>query len=245
MTFLTLGIIQLTLVQQARIMTEYAAFCAARAGVVFNGDPDAMKQAALVALAPTIGRSESLAALQNTLTVGIGVEKTQRANAAVPIVQIETLRPLKSDIQTWGTPTKSNELDFDDIRPGAAAVNILQIRVHYYFNMKVPFINEMLQSIFFAQKAVADGSLLAALNRNWKSNMLYSNQTSAIAQAQNGFSRGGGVWNTTDNMLVPAYNALVAAAQETPGHYYFPLAATYSMRMQSNFYVANAGRVIN
>jgi len=53
MTFLILGVIQLSMVQHARIMTEYAAFSAARAGVVWNADRFIMENAAISALMPT------------------------------------------------------------------------------------------------------------------------------------------------------------------------------------------------
>ena len=53
MTFLILGIIQLVMMQHARIMTEYAAFNAARAGVVWNADKIIMENAAIISLLPT------------------------------------------------------------------------------------------------------------------------------------------------------------------------------------------------
>ena len=53
MTFLILGVIQLVMVQHAKIMTEYAAFTAARAGIVWNADPGIMQSAAIIALMPT------------------------------------------------------------------------------------------------------------------------------------------------------------------------------------------------
>lgn len=53
MTFMILGILQLGMVQHARIMTEYAAFSAARAGIVWNADPWIMENAAIISLLPT------------------------------------------------------------------------------------------------------------------------------------------------------------------------------------------------
>src|SRR5688572_28898340 len=55
MVFMTLGIIQLTMIQHAKIMTEYAAYQAARAGIVWNGNNERMHDAAFVALLPTYG----------------------------------------------------------------------------------------------------------------------------------------------------------------------------------------------
>ena len=53
MVFLILGIIQLVMMQHAKIMTEYAAFNAARAGVVWNADRIIMENAAIISLMPT------------------------------------------------------------------------------------------------------------------------------------------------------------------------------------------------
>src|SRR2546427_1139626 len=50
MVFLLLVALQLTQLQQARILAEYAASAAARAGIVMNGDQTKMKQAATLAV---------------------------------------------------------------------------------------------------------------------------------------------------------------------------------------------------
>ncbi len=52
--FMMLGILQLGMLQHAQVLTEYAAFMAARAGIVHNGDPKEMERAAFMALLPTI-----------------------------------------------------------------------------------------------------------------------------------------------------------------------------------------------
>ncbi len=53
MTFLILGVLQLAMIQHAKIMTEYAAYSAARAGIVWNADRWIMENAAIIALLPT------------------------------------------------------------------------------------------------------------------------------------------------------------------------------------------------
>src|SRR5258708_31416005 len=65
---LALGLIQLTLLAHAKLMVEYAAFSAARAGIVWNGNNERMRDAALVALLPMHGRTDDLAHLLATLT---------------------------------------------------------------------------------------------------------------------------------------------------------------------------------
>ena len=50
MIFFTLGIMQLTMLQQGRIMVDYAAYSAARSGVVHNGAKNPMEAAANIAM---------------------------------------------------------------------------------------------------------------------------------------------------------------------------------------------------
>jgi len=54
MLFMILGILQLAMLHQARIQTEYAAYQAARAGIVWNANHGKMMNAAFVALIPSM-----------------------------------------------------------------------------------------------------------------------------------------------------------------------------------------------
>lgn len=54
MLFMILGILQLAMIHQARLQTEYAAYQAARAGIVWNANHDKMMNAAFVALIPSM-----------------------------------------------------------------------------------------------------------------------------------------------------------------------------------------------
>src|SRR3954454_5158913 len=69
MIFLILCAIQLTQIQQARLLTEYAAFNAARAGIVHNGDPDPMHDAALLSVLPSTHRTDSFTELGKALAL--------------------------------------------------------------------------------------------------------------------------------------------------------------------------------
>ncbi|MGC9043722.1 MAG: TadE/TadG family type IV pilus assembly protein [Myxococcota bacterium] len=54
MLFMILGILQFAMLHQARIQTEYAAYQAARAGIVWNANHSKMMNAAFVALIPSM-----------------------------------------------------------------------------------------------------------------------------------------------------------------------------------------------
>ena len=64
--FLVLGGLQLMLIQHGRVMTEYAAYCAARAGIVNDGNWNVMRNAALIAALPIYGRTDTLDTFEQT-----------------------------------------------------------------------------------------------------------------------------------------------------------------------------------
>src|SRR3981189_2946604 len=67
MVFLLLAAVRLTRFQQARILADSAAFAAARTGIVMNGDPGKMRDAATFAILPGVGATDSFPAIAKTL----------------------------------------------------------------------------------------------------------------------------------------------------------------------------------
>ena len=59
MLFIFLCLLQIMLIAHARILLDYAAFNAARAGVVHNGNPRVMRNAALLSMLPAFGRVDT------------------------------------------------------------------------------------------------------------------------------------------------------------------------------------------
>lgn len=129
MVFFTLGIVQLAMVQQARLMTEYATYQAARAGIVWNGNNERMHDAAVMALLPTMGRTDSWAKLAETWErhrgydrdlkpLPWGVGRTQvNGQSLTGQVRIDTIGPnlTQSSYAIWKLAAGSTwlELDFD------------------------------------------------------------------------------------------------------------------------------------
>ena len=237
MVFLVLMILQLTMVQHARIMTDYAAFCAARAGIVFNPNAQAMQEAATVALLPTMGRTDTMAAFDQTRARFLGAngipspELVRRSMFGLPIVRVTVLSPKKSDF--GGELSKylnGREIDFDDVRPAAARPNQLQLELRYFYRMQIPLANQLLQAIHFASNPASytldawEGSNLLVPEANGKG---------AADDAEGAFARSG----------APDAAPLVVArrAGDRLGGYYFPLVATWTMRMQSNPFLQSAG----
>ena len=97
--FLILGALQLMLIQHARIMTEYAAFAAARAGVVHSANWNAMRNAATLAALPLYGRTDTLPNLTlSWLKVEAVQQATSQSEMGVAAVQSLVTSLLGTDV---------------------------------------------------------------------------------------------------------------------------------------------------
>ena len=125
--FMVLGTIQMTLIFQARSLTKYAAYRAARAGAMNQMDPKKMKKAAFLALAPVMtgcfGCSSSYpptSASKLMMASFMSANMNMYLKGFLPVVEIRTCGPLK----TWfsasrgvnGLTNDGTEVDFDDPR---------------------------------------------------------------------------------------------------------------------------------
>ncbi|MDY7229431.1 TadE/TadG family type IV pilus assembly protein [Hyalangium rubrum] len=157
MVFMTLGIIQLTMIQHAKLMTEYAAYQAARAGIVWNGNNERMHDAAIVALLPTMGRTDKASELLLTWAKHQAYDTAMRSLAWTAtrvrppasfngsnlfgVIRVDTINPAYfTPIDTiWKLRTGANwqELDFDgaDSFPEVPA---LEDNIRKFFNLPEP-----------------------------------------------------------------------------------------------------------
>jgi hypothetical protein len=160
--FLILASLQLTQLQQARVLADYAAFAAARAGIVMNGDPARMLSAATLAVLPATGPTDSVAAMARTL-VRFKAEDAVLRRFGLDQVRVLVRNPASSDFAAWGPHLRGEEIDFDDVRPGAAEATLLSLQVWFLCELRVPFANKLLQNIWMAaRRAAAPGDVPAA-----------------------------------------------------------------------------------
>lgn len=284
MVFLCLGIIQLTMIQHAKLMTEYAAYQAARAGIVWNGNNERMHDAAIVALLPTMGRTDRLDRVAETwvkhqlydtalaqLSWGVGPDlKSINGSNLLGFIRVDTVNP------AWFSPIDNiwklrdganwKELDFDGPDaypevPGLEAriakffnlplpdnteevyrkASVLQIRLRYWYEMRVPFANWVIFLSWYAGNA--DVALYGSIDRSTtkKQNMLGpSGDVSSLAAKGKGIKQKKG-FDTVykPEMLVLwglATGSIPLLSNAVGKRYFMPLTATYSMRMQSNFH---------
>ncbi len=81
--FVILGALQIMMIQHGRIMTEYAAYNAARAGVVHNANWNVMRNAALIGALPLYRRTDTPGEFLRTwATVKVAAELTEAIDTA-------------------------------------------------------------------------------------------------------------------------------------------------------------------
>lgn len=238
--FLLLCAVQLTQLQQARLMVEYAAFCAARVGIVRDldngkadrGEDGPMHDAAVFALLPTFGRADSTSALALTRL------RFEKADALLrPLglaqVRVSVLNPRRADFAAFGGHLDGREIDFDDARPLAAPANLLSLRVRYLYELKVPFAGRFLQALWFAAKVgrFGPGGLegfrgadltgpRAGSQKGPDAVVLAQSRALALGVLQDGMPGG--------------LNLTALSGLARHGRFFLPVDAWHTMRMQSN-----------
>lgn len=216
--FLILGILQLGLMHQARLLTKYAAYKAVRAGSLHSANKQRMERAALAVLLPMVSRDagggEHLMATHdaggfNTKWSWPQVLSNKMAEADLPYAQVTICGPQKDDFPG------ASEVNFDapamtvsdDWRKGQRTK--LRVQVTFNYRMPIPFANWV---IFNASRNREVPWLLRLGKAKGKQVAFHD-------------ARG------EDPYL----------ALSGQGIYAQPIRATYTMRMQSNLYPQRQG----
>lgn len=207
--FLLLGLLQLGLMHQARLMTKYAAYKAVRAGVLHSADPDAMERAALAALLPLVSRKVNgveritpVAGFQAYIDKWRWNEVQSNRIAEAPelkLVQATICGPLTGDLPS------GPEVDFDDPANAGAGnwrgsqKTKLRVQILFNYRMPIPFASWMFH-------AIASGRAVS----------------SAVFRG------------APENAAATRFLAYQDLADQ--GVYVLPIRANYTMRMQSNLF---------
>ncbi len=235
MVFLILGIIQLTLMQQAKLMTKYAAFCAARAGIVFNGDVDKMKRAAFIALIPTFGRADDISHIAQT-AAQMAIINAVTSAFGLPMVDVEIKNgPEDSDFSNYGSHLGGKQIDFDDIRPGVRDKNILSVKVRYFYELKIPFVNFILVDIWIVHRILKDVQIFGINLGGLFVPSGYSVQAYWGFRAQQRSALMTTIGAALGSILQQDAALAVVQLAKLAHQYYIPIEETYTLRMQSNW----------
>lgn len=226
--FLLLGVLQLSMMLQARIMAQYAVYQAVRAGSLNKGDCRKMQQAALVALLPTITQVRTPAELgtafgarcnpcstEGTGKVSIHYDPTRdtapgAAGYDENLIEIVRERPTGAQV-----PASGEDTDFDEPRTPDNIVR-LEIRMIYWYRLRIPFVSWVMSKMFLAyfglKPYTAQNPLMLTQKANW---------SQKEASLQTGDSWPGG--DPGDNMRT----------WDAKHHYLFPIKVTAAMRMMT------------
>lgn len=219
--FLILGILQLGLMHQARLLTKYAAYKAVRAGALHNARVDRMERAALAVLLPLLS-SRAPGGIEYIRPVGSASEfqtkwnevlQNQMPGTSLKYADVTICGPTREDI-----PGGGSELDFDDPQQTApdgwrqSQRTKLRVQVTLNYRMLIPFADWVIYQ-------TARGREIPALLRMHNKEKDF------------GPKRGLGGKKTGESPYEEA-------AEQ--GIYVMPIRATYTMRMQSNFYLSSA-----
>ena len=237
---LILCAIQIAQLQQARVLVEYAAFNAARTGVVQNGNNDKdgtagpMHDAAALSLLPSYGRTDGFAALSRTWGEFHARELLLRA-FQLPVVQVFVLNPRRGDFPRFGQHLNGQELDFDDVRPQAVDANLLSIQVRCLYELRVPFANKLIQTIWLASHTGRGNARALDAWTGWdlSSPKAFAPRGPDAVTLSRALALGGRVDDGTPGGINLAALTLAGNA----GRYFLPVQAFHTMRLQSNAFL--------
>ncbi|NMB73581.1 MAG: pilus assembly protein [Myxococcales bacterium] len=268
MVFLLLGIVQLTMMQQARLMVEYAAYNACRTGIVWNMNRDKMVNAALITLMPTFAATDTILGetdpelgrrpgiLETWAKMKLATGATHYlsqilgnlgVNANIDFIDVRILNPTREMFQNH------EEIDFDDYHADNTGAGMefsshnrrvreatrLTIRVRYLYWMRIPFANWIIHMAWMANEA---GVQLTGPIDQPKARIGFG----PISGEVGGMGRDAMILGQLEDSGKPfdeedrgdLFRALWAL--HVGAHKYFiPLYATHTMRMQSNPYIKN------
>src|SRR5512138_1904755 len=111
MVFVVLGALQVMLIEHGKIMTEYAAYNAARAGIVHNGNWNVMRNAAMIATLPLYQRTDTVTSFMAAWAkVKLAAEITEAVDTGVG-----TLERLAGDLLGVSLPGVAQDISLIEL----------------------------------------------------------------------------------------------------------------------------------
>jgi hypothetical protein len=216
--FLLLGILQLGLMHQARLLTKYAAYKAVRAGSLHNANVEAMERAALAVLLPMVSQPGGGGAERVTPVASASdfnrkwnqVSRNKMPDANLKYAEVQICGPYRELITSDTHDNK--EGDFDDPRFasggdwGQSLRSKLSIQVTFNYRMPIPFADVTIYNIARGQQTLPY-VLRLGKEENHKLKKYFDYKADEYDRA---------------------------AQRKT---YILPIRATYIMRMHSNLYL--------
>jgi len=212
--FLILGMLQLGLMHQARLMAKYAAYKAVRVGAIHNAKQSAMKQAAAAVLLPVAAGHTSTSAFFNA-SPGKFAQSWGKAKQLLnggDFLDLTICNPTGNYADDFDNPAGALGRNVDDWQQ--ANRGRLSIQITFYYQLVIPFVNGVLWQIVAGEE-----------NRVLMRTLRLSNETPKWQSSRKGAGGGSAGARTVTSFSGQAGN----------GTYILPIRTSWSMRMQSNF----------
>lgn len=211
--FLILGMIQLGMLLNGRMMAHYAAFRAARVGSVSFGDCQRMTHAAIAAVMPSIiafmGPGTPGTTPSEKFANAFGARKNNTYAGSIDgghtesIVWILRDRPTLAEVAAVNNNGQDTEFDQFQAPPMR-----LELRLIYWFPLKIPFANWVIYEMYRTHFGLATYTKLNPL------------MPAKYAR-----------WDGTASLMSELGTEMELRAASK--HYVFPIQATYTMRMMT------------
>jgi hypothetical protein len=211
--FLVLGTLQLFLMMQARVLAHYAVFRATRAGSVGYGDCERMTHSAILSLLPSfhsyLGRATPGTGPAQKLAAAFAARRDNRYSAGIDNGHDGSIVWIYRHIEGGGVGSPQDR-GFDE--PGH--LRQLEVRMIYWFPLRIPFANWVMSRMFMAHLGIEDYTaanplILAERNANWNRGETTSPFTLA---------------GDLSTEMLNRYNR---------AQYVFPIETTFTMRMMT------------
>ncbi|MCP3163275.1 TadE/TadG family type IV pilus assembly protein [Myxococcus qinghaiensis] len=219
--FLLLGTLQLFLMLQARVLAQYAAFQATRAGSVAHGECERMTHAAILALLPSFHSFLGMSSATDTVRHGGGSNAAAKLASAFGARRGNRYQGGLDGRHTgsivWinralvgGGIDGPQDREFDE--PGH--LRRLEVQLIYWYPMRIPFANWVMSRMFMAQMGLQDYTaanplMPAERNANWNA----------------------GEFSTPLQLASDIRDELVARVGRE--EYVFPIETSFTMRMMT------------
>jgi hypothetical protein len=214
--FMVLGTLQLVMLLQGRILAQYAAGRATRLGAMNFGKCDPIQRSAIAILLPAIDAGFARGGISGA-QYALEVKKRSSTNRYSPaedsgrngpVVWVDRVRPLV------GTINPATEEDLWNLAPPQGPDRTLEVRMTFWFPLKIPFANWIFARLALAHWGVeayhaANPYLVATKDANWRQDASVVAPPAAISAE------------------------LLARFHASPPQYVFPIQATSAMRMMS------------
>lgn len=206
--FMVLGTLQLFLMLQARLMAEHAAFRTVRTGSLSQGSCTRMMHSAITTLLPTFAKTDDARALAQAF----GTHRDNRYQPGRdwgrdgPIVWVIRESPQRGRITNG-----ADDFRFDD--PDRGDPLRLEVRLIFWYPMKIPFANQVIAYMTLAAWGLGDYQA---------ANPLMPTQTADWS------AQSGGAPNQVPARVLGEFRARTLA-----GQYVFPIQTTAAMRMMT------------